>query len=433
MSFFKKNPLLTLTLIALILVGVPASVYIAQQQQEVRSRAATTQLLKIRVTGNNPDCTYVFAKDSSGNNRYIGAQSTPYVLCPSQGYVSYSGPNQIGPVTVTGAPKPDYTLTYTAGGSGVACSASGCYVDMPTGSGKDGTITIDYTKGSTAIPAAPTGLGASCSSETNCTVSWTKVSGVFYRLFVYKVGTTSNPVVNLNSANSPHSFTATPNTEYLWYVYACNDADNNDRVGCSAQTNGANFSSSGPTPTLAIGNSLFNLTVFLHGIGNSGDNSTNLFSGSNKDPMHKTLATKAYIMDQNNKLVTTATGNIIYDSAKGGYVGEVKTPEPVPSGSYTVRIEVPYHLVRLVKGIFPSTLPQAIPHLIAGDANSDNKLDIRDYNLLLTCYTSDPTTFPPSSSCTDAIKLATDFNDDGKVNSTDYLLYQRELSVQSGD
>lgn len=45
MSFFKKNPLLKLGLLALVVIGIPAAVFLSQRQAENRSRAARTVTL----------------------------------------------------------------------------------------------------------------------------------------------------------------------------------------------------------------------------------------------------------------------------------------------------------------------------------------------------------------------------------------------------
>ena len=97
-----------------------------------------------------------------------------------------------------------------------------------------------------------------------------------------------------------------------------------------------------------------------------------------------------------------------------------------------IKIMTDYHLVRLLPGIITvqpgktTTLPAV--HLIAGDANNDNRLDIRDYNVLLDCYSD----LAPAIACTTTKKPTTDFNDDGSVNQFDYNLLLREISTQPG-
>lgn len=177
-----------------------------------------------------------------------------------------------------------------------------------------------------------------------------------------------------------------------------------------------------------------NLTVFLHGIGNSGDNATTLSSLSNKNPLHPVRNTKVTIYNISNQVVASVSGQITYASSSGDYRGRVQTPTPLTTGSYNVRVGASQHLIRLVPGIqsINGTQDNALPviSVVAGDINDDNKLDIRDYNTLLDCY-ADRT---PAPSCEDANKkVLTDLNDDGFVNGPDYNLFIRELSTQPGE
>jgi hypothetical protein len=80
--------------------------------------------------------------------------------------------------------------------------------------------------------------------------------------------------------------------------------------------------------------------------------------------------------------------------------------------------------------------------LVTGDTNNDNVLNILDYNALLDCGygelnplpINDPNSTYNSKEC--QVHTPTedvDLNDDGIINSTDYNLFLRELSVQNGD
>ena len=188
------------------------------------------------------------------------------------------------------------------------------------------------------------------------------------------------------------------------------------------------------TPTATPSGTLLALNVLMDGIGNAGDNVNPTASAlSNKNPNHPTRNAWAEIFDVNNNLVATASGNIQYSSASGSFAGTVSTTTPVPDGSYTVKVDSDYHLIRLVPGIqhiIPNQVNQ-LPtvELVAGDANNDNQINILDYNLLIGCY-SDLTAAPD---CNATKQLETDFNDDGAVNQFDYNLFLRELSTQPGD
>lgn len=175
------------------------------------------------------------------------------------------------------------------------------------------------------------------------------------------------------------------------------------------------------------------LNLFLHGIGNSGDNANpDESSLSNKNPIRPTRQVALSIFDANNELLTTSLGNVTYSSASGSYKGQIDA-QNVPSGFYTVRVKMDQHLTRAFPGIqsLDGGQNNALPEvsLITGDSNSDNKLNIIDYNMLLDCYSD----LAPAVSCSDTTKKTnTDANDDAAVNQIDYNLFLREISTQPG-
>jgi Mg-chelatase subunit ChlD len=178
----------------------------------------------------------------------------------------------------------------------------------------------------------------------------------------------------------------------------------------------------------------FSLTVFLHGLGNSGDNvNENLHSLSNKNPLNKKRDALATLYDVNNQIVATASGEIRYASASGNFTGIVSTSAPVPAGPYTVRVNSDRYLIKLLPGIqtIVTTGTNQLPsiHLVTGDINEDNRLNILDYNTLLDCYSD---TLPAPSCADQEKKTTTDLSDDGSVNGTDYNLFLRELANQPG-
>lgn len=184
----------------------------------------------------------------------------------------------------------------------------------------------------------------------------------------------------------------------------------------------------------ALDGATLSLDLLLHGIGNSGDNANPTANSlSNKNPLTKTRTTRVSLFDINNNMVSSGAGTITYSSASGSFTGTVKTTSPVPAGKYTIKVGTDFRLTRLVPGIQTIVVGQtnAIPavHLVAGDANNDNRLDIRDYNTLLDCYSD----LSPALACNPEKKTATDGNDDGDVNQFDYNLFLREISTQPGE
>lgn len=185
-----------------------------------------------------------------------------------------------------------------------------------------------------------------------------------------------------------------------------------------------------PTP---VGTGLA-LTVFLHGIGNSGDNANPTeFSLSNKTPGHPTRNTFAQLYDINNNLIATASGTVSYSSPSGSFVGTIYTQAQITPGQYSIKVRSDYHLTRLVTTIQTIAANQvnqiSAVTLVAGDVNNDNTLNILDYNLILDCYSD----LAPAPNCNATKKVTTDLNDDGNVNQFDYNLFLREISTQPGD
>jgi Mg-chelatase subunit ChlD len=190
------------------------------------------------------------------------------------------------------------------------------------------------------------------------------------------------------------------------------------------------------TPSPTPKGTSFKLTVFQHGIGNSGDNTSSASSLSNKNPVHKEINTELQLFNLDNQLIGKGTGKLIYNAQDGNYSGIVGIfPNTFPTGNYTLKVKSDQHLRKLMPGIQlieAEKVNDGLPSvsLIAGDANNDNKLDILDYNLLLDCYSD----LAVAAACADpSKKVVTDFNDDGSVNQVDYNLFIREILTQPGE
>lgn len=189
-----------------------------------------------------------------------------------------------------------------------------------------------------------------------------------------------------------------------------------------------------PTPTINPASTTLTFNVFMHGIGNSGDNANPTASDmSNKTPLHPSRNVTVYVYDDQNNLATTKTGIITYSATTGTFKGTVDIGNQLQQGDYTVRIKESTHLRRLVPGIqqLAAQTNNILPNveMVAGDVNSDNSINILDYNLLVGCYSD----LLPAISCTNETKLTTDLNDNGSVNQFDYNLFLREITVQSGN
>jgi hypothetical protein len=185
-----------------------------------------------------------------------------------------------------------------------------------------------------------------------------------------------------------------------------------------------------PSPTPKV--TRFSITVFLHGIGAAGDNLNPDDSLSNKDPLHWEKPTKLYFFNGAGVAVETLEGSVQYDEGKGSFTGVFESPS-LTSGNYIIKVGTQQYLQKRLSNFYAikqgesNTLPVAI--LVAGDTNTDNRLNIIDYNVIRDCYSDTQ----PARNCNAERKLASDINDDGNVNQKDYNLFLRELSVQNGD
>jgi hypothetical protein len=199
-----------------------------------------------------------------------------------------------------------------------------------------------------------------------------------------------------------------------------------------------------PTSTPIPGHTMLAFTIGMDAIGQVGDN-VNIVSNpnsSNQNPVHKTRNLDVQIFDSNNSQVFTQTGSINYNSGQGFFTGTVDLGANFANGNYTVKVKSDGHLRRIIPGIqnISSALPQPIQmsyvRLVAGDVDSNNLLDLGDYNILLSCITSpfvaNIDNHVLCNTNADYLRLS-DLEDNGVVNEFDYNLFLREYSAQSGN
>ncbi len=214
------------------------------------------------------------------------------------------------------------------------------------------------------------------------------------------------------------------------------------------QTTGNPTVTMNPTITVSpTGGSLTtaSFTILLHGIGTTGDNA-NPKNGSlsNKSPLRPQRKLDVQISDINNKNVANISGAVNYQS--GSFKGSIGLPSTITKGKYSIKVKTPRYLRKKIPGVF-EIIPGkdnriAEVDLVAGDTNDDNSLDILDYNGYLDCgYGAlEPLPIDDSNSAFNKRVCQAhkppeniDTDDNGIVDSADYNLFLRELSVKSGD
>ncbi len=188
-----------------------------------------------------------------------------------------------------------------------------------------------------------------------------------------------------------------------------------------------------PTETPIPQATLIDLSIALHGIGNSGDNANPTASDfSNKNPLHQDHEVSVDIYNDQNVLVLSKTGIVVYDGYQGTYRGTIDLGI-LPNNVYSIRVKEQNHLRKLIPGfqLLDPAQTNVMPEvdLTAGDTNNDNVLNILDYNMLVGCYSD----LLPATNCDATRKTNTDLNDDGSVNQFDYNLFMREITVQAGN
>lgn len=189
-----------------------------------------------------------------------------------------------------------------------------------------------------------------------------------------------------------------------------------------------------PTATLVPSANTFVFTVFLHGIGNTGDSvSPGNQVASAPLPLHQQRRLTFEIVNDKQEVVVTKTGTITYNPAQSSFTGTIDAGKSLVSGSYIIKIKLPQHLKKQIPGIQTIVTGQSLTlppvTLTSGDIDHNNRIDIRDYNILIGCYSD----LKPAVACVDDQNQDADINDDGKVNQFDYNLFLRELSVQPGN
>lgn len=181
-----------------------------------------------------------------------------------------------------------------------------------------------------------------------------------------------------------------------------------------------------PTPTIDPRHSQFVFTLILPGIGGTG----------NKNPIYIQRPIKVEVFDRTNKLIATKDGIINFDATAGNYGGTIDMGDKLTNGPYTVKVSVARYLRKLIAGIQDvvpgSTYQLPETTLEVGDINGDNVIDIKDYNLYVSCFN----TKQDSGTCGNNRVLA-DLNDDGRNDTptdlTDYKLLFASFANQKGD
>jgi hypothetical protein len=186
----------------------------------------------------------------------------------------------------------------------------------------------------------------------------------------------------------------------------------------------------GPTPTptatasATLQNAAVAVSVTLPGI------SPNAAIGDNTSPLHPTRNFDVSLYNNKDELVKTVSAPLTFNGAS--YNGVAKFSD-IPIGSYIVKVKSDNSLYKALPGpktlVSDTTIDTPTVALVTGNvdntAGSENILDLSDYNALLSCFDNKP--------CDAKLKVLTDLNDDGKVDSKDFNILLRGFATRTGD
>lgn len=158
--------------------------------------------------------------------------------------------------------------------------------------------------------------------------------------------------------------------------------------------------------------------------------SPNTGINDNPVPLHPTRNFDVSLYNDQDELVKTGTASLTFNGTS--YDG-IATFSDIPAGSYVVKVKSDNSLIKAIPGVkkleSDKTTTTSQIALVTGNVDdgsgSKNILDLSDYNALLSCF--------DNKACDAKLKLLTDLNDDGKVDSRDFNILLRGFATRTGD
>ncbi len=195
-----------------------------------------------------------------------------------------------------------------------------------------------------------------------------------------------------------------------------------------------------PTPTPPPGTTIANLTIGLDGIGVT----SRIPLGGNKNPQRRTRSLEVKIYKaSDNSLVFANTQVFTFNSSTNRFDSSIALPSSFQTGIYNLyALGNPYLSARYPGSVTITkggtiVLSSDNFNLITGDVNrtadSINKLNILDYNVLISCSVfSEGGARAVCNQNSDYLQNS-DLGDDGIVDQNDITLLIKEMGNQSGD
>lgn len=165
------------------------------------------------------------------------------------------------------------------------------------------------------------------------------------------------------------------------------------------------------------------------------------------NPNRKNRKLKIEIFDpeDENKKIADLTADITHDSSTKRFKGENVLNAIPKSGIYNIKVKSDGYLRKLILSVRinkggQNNISQVA--LIPGDINGDNRIDLLDYNIIQECNTHNLTLSPRANEHSANCKKFTDqginlananLDDDDVVGGTDFNIFITGLSVREGD
>lgn len=232
------------------------------------------------------------------------------------------------------------------------------------------------------------------------------------------------PLLCPKAPNAGYPFTISADKMSFYSDFDSPYPDNSGSCTYEVKCTGSGNPSITPGNENMLKNAAVAIDVTLPGV------SPNAAIGDNSSPVHRTRNFDVSLYNANDELVKTVSTPLTFNGTS--YTG-IATFSDIPTGSYIVKVRSDNSLLKSVSGpknlVSDQTVDTSEIALVTGNiddiAGSENILDLSDYNALLSCF--------DNKACDPKLKLLTDLNDDGKLDSKDFNILLRGFATRTGE
>lgn len=150
-------------------------------------------------------------------------------------------------------------------------------------------------------------------------------------------------------------------------------------------------------------------------------------AGDNPSPKTPNRIAQVELYNLQNQKISEGTGSAQFNSSNT-YIGNIALGNSFAAGTYYARVRFDNTLRSTVPGLHQVTIGQTnefpVVILTSGDLDQNNILDLRDYNIFISCF--------GNKTCNATYEKRSDLNDDGEVNGVDYNILLRSFDIRRG-